>query len=691
MGLLQAGFLAAMAALAIPVLVHLLSRWQVRRLEFGTMQFLQEVIHDSAHRRRIRRWLLLTTRMILVALLALLFARPFIPERASHDSDPLRLILVDRSASMTMPGQSGRLLDDAISAGIDAANQAGADTVVQWAWFDRHVEAIPAGTSRPKPPRTTSGGTDYFAALSWARDRLAARPASDAELVLITDLQQSGMAGEMVSASELGFPRDVPVKIIDVGRTAANNLAIVNVTAGGTQLPPGSNLTVRATLYNYGSLTAEEVPVSASANNGQRSIRLKKTLNLPNEQADEVTFNFGKLEVGTWRVTVDIDFNDDLSTDNRRMTAIEIADPASILVIDPGSSEAGPASPSYFLATALNQGNVRDARDGDAAGEEELVGNSVSRRRFVTNLLYLQDGSSLSAAPQQPLIVVADAGLIPEQMIQQLERYVKAGGRLLVFAGSQMSQATADRWAEATLAPGRLARPESAAAMPFRIVSISPQGAMLDPFRDPQHGDLGRLAFHSLLKADISPSTQVLAWFDQQRPALTQHTLGRGRVAWFLSSADSSASNWTTSPLYLPLIQQMASDLLGLTGEGPIRLRSVGDVESESESVEQVSRSSEESASTGSSTPSIYFDQPGFYSREDSLYIVNPIAKESDPARVSTDIFVEHFGLTLASADGALASGIIESQKRRELWPWFAAALLVLLVVEFSLSNRTPA
>ena len=46
MSFVQAGFLIACAAVAIPVLVHLLSRWQVKRIELGTMRFLQEVIHE---------------------------------------------------------------------------------------------------------------------------------------------------------------------------------------------------------------------------------------------------------------------------------------------------------------------------------------------------------------------------------------------------------------------------------------------------------------------------------------------------------------------------------------------------------------------------------------------------------------------------------------------------------------------
>src|SRR5690242_1788063 len=210
MGFVQTGFLIALAALAVPVLVHLLSRWQVRRLELGTMKFLQEVIQNAAHRRRVRRWLLLMTRMALIGLLAVLFARPFIPKRDVRDGQPLRIVLIDRSASMMMSGRSGRLLDDAIHSAAELVDQSESDFQVEWAWFDRHVEPLPAGTQRPSATRSTSTDTDYFAALSWARDRLSALKGQRAEVVIVSDMQMSGLSSSSAAAltdgKQLGFP-----------------------------------------------------------------------------------------------------------------------------------------------------------------------------------------------------------------------------------------------------------------------------------------------------------------------------------------------------------------------------------------------------------------------------------------------------------------------------------------------------
>lgn len=681
MSFVQAGFLIASAAVAIPVLVHLLSRWQVRTVELGTMRFLQEVIHDGAQRRKIRRWLLLFTRIALCALLAFLFARPFLPEKINRDGDRMRVVLVDRSASMGMPGKSGRLIDDAVGAAADSMSDLGADAKVLWAWFDRQVEPLPESTSRPSAPRAVVGDTNYLAALSWARDRINAYPEALADVVVVTDLQQSGLSTDAIATDALSFPSDIPVGVIDVGRPAANNLAITNITTPATRLETIQNIEMLVTLFNFGTLPFEEVPLTATAFDGKRNIRLKKSINVPGGQAEEIAFDFGKLDSGTWQITVGMDVNDDLAADNRRLTAIEIAKPLQVMVLDPGSETDGVGASSYYLTTALAQDERRErVIDSQDQGDSH-------QGRFHPEVLYLADEQpQIFNVQVHPLVVVADAGSVSVGTIQQLETYVQKGGRLLVFAGDHDSRnpALAKQWGESTLVPGELKPAQQSGAMPFRITSINARGSMLQPFADPQHGDLSRLAFRKLQPVEIAPATKVWAQFDHGRPALTEHKVEQGRVVWFMSSADASWGNWTTSPLYLPLVQQMAADLLNLTGEGPIRFRAIGDAETSSQSprVQTVSLNS---------NSGLTFAQPGFDQRSDALYVVNGLAKESDPTRMAQTAFYEHFDLLPADADNAVVSASVVGEKRNEMWPWLAAALFVLLIGEFCLANRTSA
>src|SRR5262245_16768518 len=108
LGLIHLGYLAAAAAVAVPVLIHLLLRPKARRVEIGSLQFLQLATRESRRRRKVRRWLLLLFRCAAVLLLALLFARPYLPAGADGREREV-VILIDQSASMAAV-QSGQTL-----------------------------------------------------------------------------------------------------------------------------------------------------------------------------------------------------------------------------------------------------------------------------------------------------------------------------------------------------------------------------------------------------------------------------------------------------------------------------------------------------------------------------------------------------------------------------------------------------
>src|ERR1041384_7440649 len=76
-------FLIASAAIAVPVLVHLIQRERKRVIEFPSLMFVQKIPYQSVRRRRIRHWFLLLMRAGAIALIVAAFARPFFPEGAA--------------------------------------------------------------------------------------------------------------------------------------------------------------------------------------------------------------------------------------------------------------------------------------------------------------------------------------------------------------------------------------------------------------------------------------------------------------------------------------------------------------------------------------------------------------------------------------------------------------------------------
>src|SRR5262245_20744360 len=103
--------LGGLAALAIPILIHLLLKRKAQRLRFSTIQFFVQQDEQASKRRRLRHWLLLTARLLLVSLLVLAFSRPYWKTTGAADDFQKRRVAVfvlDCSASMqaTIRGQT---------------------------------------------------------------------------------------------------------------------------------------------------------------------------------------------------------------------------------------------------------------------------------------------------------------------------------------------------------------------------------------------------------------------------------------------------------------------------------------------------------------------------------------------------------------------------------------------------------
>ena len=105
-------FYGGAAAVAVPILIHLLARRRFRRIRWAAMDFLIDAERRNRRRMRLEEWILLVLRCLAVLLLALLVARPFIiPSGAAAFLGGARrterLVLLDDSFSMAYESGEG--------------------------------------------------------------------------------------------------------------------------------------------------------------------------------------------------------------------------------------------------------------------------------------------------------------------------------------------------------------------------------------------------------------------------------------------------------------------------------------------------------------------------------------------------------------------------------------------------------
>jgi hypothetical protein len=118
------GFLFALLAVSIPILIHLFHFRRFRRVFFPNVSFLQQLSDESKKQSRLKHLLVLLARILAITALVLAFSRPYIPvsDAIIGPDGNIVAVYVDNSFSMDAVGTAGRLIDQARTRALEIAS-----------------------------------------------------------------------------------------------------------------------------------------------------------------------------------------------------------------------------------------------------------------------------------------------------------------------------------------------------------------------------------------------------------------------------------------------------------------------------------------------------------------------------------------------------------------------------------------
>lgn len=100
MNFLYPQFLYALFALSIPIIIHLFNFRKTKKVYFSNTRFLQKVKEASSSKRKLKHYLILASRLLMLFFLVIAFAQPFIPSEEQASAQGKALIYLDNSLSM---------------------------------------------------------------------------------------------------------------------------------------------------------------------------------------------------------------------------------------------------------------------------------------------------------------------------------------------------------------------------------------------------------------------------------------------------------------------------------------------------------------------------------------------------------------------------------------------------------------
>src|SRR5262245_36439665 len=529
-------FLLGLAALAVPVLIHLTQKERKSVVEFPSLMFLRKIPYESVQRRRIRDWLLLALRLAAIFLIVMAFARPFLRGSdlaAAPGGARDIVVLLDRSYSMGY-GDTWSRAQAAAAQAIAGATPADRISLVLFADTaevalrstpdrSRAVAEINAATPGP-------GATKFGPALKLAGSLLAESRLPRKEVVLVSDFQRAGWQPDDTLRMPGGTT--ITTAVVEGAQGASLALTPVALLRSREQGQP-ERVTVTAGVLNRTAAAAANVPIALEIDG-----RVVQTLQISAGPNGSSTVSFAPLTItspntrAVVRLGAAAQSVDALERDNVFNFVITPAAPVPVMTVSQGSADS-----TLYLSRALAIG---EAPRFDAAlqSPDALAGDAMNRARVII----------LNDIP------------IGDNVAAKLVTFVEGGGGLLMAVGQRAAWPNGRAaWLPASIGQP-VDRTRGAAA---RLSGIEFGHAIFEPFRAPRSGDFSSARFYSYRALTAAKDASVLARFDTGEPALVERGAGRGRVIVFASTLDLSWNDLPLKPMFLPFVHQLGRHLSG--------------------------------------------------------------------------------------------------------------------------------
>jgi len=676
MPLLAPLFLLGLAAIAVPLLVHLVQREKRDPVAFPSLMFLERTKAPFTARRHLRDPWLFLLRALAVAALVLAFARPVFGRRETAGAADERrrevVVLLDRSFSMRINRRWDRARASVDSV-IQSLSPRDRMTLVA---FDRRAAAVTAATGDRAVLRAalsslapTDESTRLASAIAVAQQRLASSDAPRKVLVVVSDLQRTGW--DLSDESHMQAGTDIAV--LDVsGDAAIADRAVRSVAIQRDQRPGPAQVIVSARVANVGPAVRA---VTARLEVAGRMVE-ERTVDLPRDGGAMVTFPALPMPPNAVAARVVL-ASDPLPGDDAFHFVLQRAPVLPVLVIETRASP--------FLSRALAIGD---------APRFEITGRSPAR-------------AGAADLAGRRLVVLADGAFPTGIGTARLLRFVTDGGGLFVALGDETSPRAWPAAARA-LIPGRITvatdRIDGTGAV---LGELDQQHPALAQLSGPFGGDLAAARFFKYRAIDTTAG--VLARFDDGSVALTEHAVGRGRVLTFGSSLDGVWNDLPRQAAFLPLMQQLARYAAGwrdaprALGIGAsVRPSDLADAQASlSERWIAIAPSGARTTVGGSGTPAalelteagVYELRPGGSPGARPLLVAANIAP-SELELASFDALRLTSALT-TSASAADTGGVraeeetlVDREARQSTWWYLLIAATLLLVAESVLARR---
>ncbi|MCP4812259.1 MAG: VWA domain-containing protein [Planctomycetaceae bacterium] len=689
MSLLTPLYIAGLLGISLPILFHLIRRSPSGQVPFSSLMFLSPSPPRLTRRSRIDHWLLLLLRALVLLLLVLAFARPFLRKNSEFIANGLQgrriAVLLDTSASMQRPGaweqvvKEVDLLLEELAPEDRTAIYRFDQRVTEVAGFDHSLRTNQQqrhGLLKNQVQQLSPSWshTELGLALSTVATELVALADQDEvhvgaslQVILISDLQQ-GAALQHLEAFE--WPENVKLQIRTVSAPEKTN-ASLHLVADRSQTDQADE-NWRLRIDNAAGSTSENYQVQWATSEGPvPGIPPSSVYVLPGKSH---VMRLPERKAASWDRLVLT--GDQQPFDNTLFIAPRVQETFDIGFVGPGSSK-NPEDLLYYLDSVFSDDPLRNIK-----------------------VVQVKNPSEINQPQNIPVKLVVASGNLDPPAVTSLRSYVSKGGHLL-YVIQENTSAESLR----TLLDDKDLQLQEAEVTNYAMLSdIDFSHPLFTPFASPQFRDFKTIHFwnHRQLKINTTDNRHVLARFDDHDIAMIEESLEKGKI-WIMTSGwQPGDSQLARSKKFLPLMVGILERSMGVLAGVP--QYSIGEevncltFDQQPESItihnpqqEKFYLEKNDSLFKQTTLPGIYrWETP----KSSGFFAVNLKPTESQTATLDPSRLEQHgiqIGSQLSSEEEQEQERQMrdrELESRQKLWQWLIALAVGVILGETWLSGK---
>ncbi len=515
-------FLFALAAVAIPILIHLFNFRKFKKIQFSNLRFLKQVQQATSSGRKLKDRLILAARILAITFLVLAFAKPYI---SSGDQDAggrqVVSVYIDNSFSMESVNKEGTLLDEAKRRAAEIASAYSLNDRFQLLTNDfegKHQRLVGYDDfiNALQELKISSTNRDIREVVARQLEVFAGEPNARKTIYQISDFQESMLGKGPVRADS-----QVTVRLVKLSANPLPNVSIDSVWLTSPLHQPGKTEQLIVKLRNNSDEKAQNIPVKVFINNSQKAI---STLSVEPRATITDTLAFSGLGAGWQRGYVQIkDYP--VVFDDTFYFSFHVRQSIPVLLVNG-------TNPNPFL-------------------------QAVYRSDPFFSLVQLPAGSiDYSTLPDNPMVVLNEIRDYTPGFNSELKAYVQNGGTLFIYPSLEDDLSGLGTFLQELGAD----RPESVVSAETKVSKLNTADPLFaDVFEQvPRNMELPLVRKYIAFASQSRSNRQSVIDLAGNRSLLSRFNLGGGKVYVSAVPLDDSASNLQRHSVFVPIMFQAA-------------------------------------------------------------------------------------------------------------------------------------